>query len=233
MNTRSIPYHVSYKHYYYSIRNGMVALASTSTLFLGALFFIWAQPLPTSVSVSSAAGQVFAGYFFKFGELLSLYLSFRSSWPSGRPGSLALLALWPSGPLALWSSWLSGPLVLLTFQLSWLSGPLAAFLILWLTGPLGPLALLPSVRALLWACVPCFGPLCLSCFGPLCLALGLCALLWAFVPCFGPLCLALGLCALLWAFVPCFGLLCLASGLCALLPAFVPCFRPLCFASGL
>ena len=174
----------------------MVALASTFHPVLGALFHIWAQPLPTPVSVGSAAGHIFAGYFFKFGELLSLSLH------------LALLALWPSGPLALWLSGPPGSLALLALWPSDPPGSLAThpgppgplvLLALWLAGPLGPLALLPSgVCAMLCAFVPCFVPLCL--------ALGLCALLWAFAPCFGPLCLALGL-------VPCFGRYRLACGL--------------------
>jgi hypothetical protein len=112
----------------------MVALASTFHPVLGALFYIWAQPLPTSVSVgSSAAGHIFAGYFFKFGELLSLSLFIWPSWPSSPPGSLALLALWPSGPLTLWHSWPSGPPGPPGPLALWPSGP---------PGPPGPLALL-------------------------------------------------------------------------------------------
>ena len=92
-----------------------------------------------------------------------------SSGPSGPPGSLALLGLWPSGPLA------SGTLVL------------------WLLLRFGPLCLASGLCASLLAFGPCFGPWCLASglcaslrafvprFRPLCLASGLCASLRALV----------------------------------------------------
>jgi len=110
----------------------MVALASTFHPVLGALFFIWAQPLPTSVSVGSA----FGGIAFSLSFLLALL----ALWTSGPPGSLALWRpSWPFGSLALWHCY---PLAFVPCS--------------------GPVCLALGHCALLWVIAPCFGRLCLA-----------------------------------------------------------------------
>jgi hypothetical protein len=97
----------------------MVALASIFRPVLGVPYF-FIGPTFCWFRCWTSFYFFFAGYFFKVGELSSLY---RVAFSLSGLGSLVLLAF-----LALWPSWSSGSLVV------WFSGPLA----FWPSGLLVP-----------------------------------------------------------------------------------------------